>query len=90
MDIVISIFTIVGTFFAGVFGNVVAHDFCQGTPRLCRQLIARAVKILPKPEQQERYSEEWLAHLAECTGVIQQYSMPPRAYSAPAAFARRQ
>lgn len=72
MDILISMFTILGIFFAGVFGNVIAHDLCQGTPKLCRRLVARAVKILPKSEQ-ERYLEEWLAHLAECTGVIQQY-----------------
>jgi len=73
MDCLSAIFAVLGSLFAGIVGNVVAHDFCQFTPKLCQRFITRAVKVLPKPEQQERYSEEWLAHLGECTGVIEQY-----------------
>jgi hypothetical protein len=73
MDRLIATLIFTGTFCGGVFGNILAHDICQFTPRVCRRLIERAVRVLPNKQQQERYLEEWLAHLADCTGVLQQY-----------------
>jgi hypothetical protein len=74
MDFVIATFSIIGSFFGSIFGNILAHDFCEFTPKFCRQLIERAVHTFPNQTDRERYSEEWLAHLAECTGVIEQYT----------------
>jgi hypothetical protein len=73
MDRLIATITVIGTFFAGVFGNIVAHDFCQFTPKLCRKLIKRATSSLSHDADKARYQEEWMAHLAECTGTIEQY-----------------
>jgi hypothetical protein len=73
MDYLISFFIVVGIFFAGVLGNILAYDFCQFTPKICRRLIERAAKSLVTKIDQDRYAEEWLAHLSECTTIYEQY-----------------
>jgi hypothetical protein len=73
MDWLIATLTIVGTFAAGVIGNIVAHDFCQFTPKICRRLIERAVRVLPVKQREQRL-EEWLAHLNDCVSVTEQFN----------------
>jgi len=73
MEYLIGLFAMIGSFFAGVFGNILAHDVCQLCPRMCRRLIDRAVRILPESDR-ARYSEEWLSHLNDCPGVFAQFS----------------
>lgn len=63
------LFAIVSAGLAGFFGHLAAHDFCERSPTMARWIIAQAVAILSE-EMRVRYSEEWLAHLAECDGVI--------------------
>jgi hypothetical protein len=72
MEFLIGLFSLIGSFLAGFFGHVVAHDFCEFTPKMCRRLIEHAASLLPEADR-ARYTEEWLAHLDECLGVIQKF-----------------
>jgi hypothetical protein len=72
MEFLIGLFALIGSFLAGFFGHVLAHDFCEFTPRMCQKLIERAVSLLPEGDR-DRYREEWLSHLNECAGVIKKF-----------------
>jgi hypothetical protein len=72
MGFLIGVFAMIGSFLVGVFGHVLAHDFCEFTPRMCRRLIERAANLLPEGDR-ARYTEEWLSHLNECPGVLAKF-----------------
>jgi hypothetical protein len=57
---------------SAIVGHFVAHDLYHSAPRSARRLLRKAVRALPETER-ERYSEEWLAHLEECSGVISKF-----------------
>ena len=67
------LFTVVSAGVAGFFGHIAAHDFCERSPSMARWIIGRAAMMLSE-EMRVRYSEEWLAHLAECEGVLAKFS----------------
>src|SRR5262249_52435152 len=54
---------------SGFAGHVVAHDFCVAAPRICKQIVAAAVRLLPKRDR-DRFYEEWMADLDEREGTI--------------------
>jgi hypothetical protein len=60
--------------FAGVLGlagtiavHMLACELHEGMPSIAARLVAFAARQLPKAEQ-ERYREEWVAHLHDCQG----------------------
>jgi hypothetical protein len=58
-----------GAFLLAVAGNLLAaeiYDRCKG---FSNKLLKSAVMRLP-PDKQERYEEEWLAHLEECHSAL--------------------
>jgi lipopolysaccharide/colanic/teichoic acid biosynthesis glycosyltransferase len=61
-------------FVAALFGSVLskqlADDFKAWTPRLVKRLIERAVATLPRPDQRERYAEEWQSHANDVPGEL--------------------
>jgi hypothetical protein len=68
MEFLAGLFAMIGSFLASIIGNILANDFCEFTPRMCRRLIERAVQVLSENDR-ARYSEEWLSHLEDCPGV---------------------
>ena len=72
MEIVKTVVAAVLSFIAGFTSHVLAHDFCERTPRMARWIIAKAVAHMP-PHLRERYSEEWSAALAETDGVLAKF-----------------
>jgi hypothetical protein len=69
MDLISSVAALIAAGTAAVVGHFIAHDLYEEAPRHARRLLDQAVTILPQIDR-ERYSEEWLAHLHECTGVM--------------------
>jgi hypothetical protein len=63
------VLSVIGVAIVGLFGHVVAHDFCELAPTLARWLISFATKRLP-PTSREHYMEEWTADLDEREGVL--------------------
>jgi hypothetical protein len=72
MEFLTGIFALIASFLAGFFGHVLAHDFCEFTPRMCRRLIERAASLLPERDR-ARYTEEWLSHLSDCPGTLKKF-----------------
>jgi hypothetical protein len=62
----------IGSLFAGIIGNILAHDLCALTPKICHRLIEHAVRFLPEKDR-ARYGEEWLSHLDDCAGVLSKF-----------------
>jgi hypothetical protein len=54
---------------AGFVGHVVAHDFCEVAPMLCRKLIEVAASWLPDAIR-DRCSQEWQADLRDQPGTL--------------------
>lgn len=69
MDIMIAILIVIGSFAAGIAGNMLANELYDQAPSFARWLIDRAVMQLPD-DQRDRYREEWLAHLDELPGSL--------------------
>src|ERR1700738_4965695 len=69
MELISSIAALIASAATAVAGHFIAHDLYEGGPRYAKRLLDHAVKVLPEIDQ-ERYGEEWLAHLHECIGVI--------------------
>jgi gluconate kinase len=69
MELISSFAAIVAGAVAAVLGHFVAHDLYEGAPRHAKRLLDHATRILPETDQ-ERYAEEWLAHLNECKGAF--------------------
>jgi len=69
MDLIPAVISGTGAIVAAVVVKVIADDAKEWTPWVTRQLLNAAVRRLPEG-QQERYAEEWAAHLAEVPGVI--------------------
>jgi hypothetical protein len=63
------VLSVIGVAIVGLFGHVVAHDFCELAPTLARWLISFATKRLP-PTRRAHYMEEWTADLDEREGVL--------------------
>jgi hypothetical protein len=57
------------TILIGVAVNLIASEIYDRAPSLARWILLRACMRLPV-DARERYSEEWLSHLAECQGKI--------------------
>ena len=72
MEFIKAIFQAFAAGAAGFIGHIVAHDFCEHTPRMAKWIIALAVRILP-PILRERYEEEWLSDLVEHQGVCSKF-----------------
>ncbi len=60
---------ILATAVGGVAMHFVAHEAYDKAPSLAVKLIRLASRRLPPPDN-ERYQEEWLAHLNDCEGGI--------------------
>jgi len=69
MDLIPAIISGTGAIVAAVVVKVIADDAKEWTPWVTRQILNAAVRRLPEG-QQERYAEEWAAHLAEVPGVV--------------------
>jgi hypothetical protein len=54
---------------AAIIGRILADDLKAWSPCLTEGLINLAVRRLP-PDLQERYAEEWRAHIADTPGEI--------------------
>jgi hypothetical protein len=52
-----------------VIVHLIASDLHDEIPRWAERLVRLAAKLLPRVRQQ-RYQEEWLAHLTECRGAF--------------------
>jgi hypothetical protein len=72
MEFLVGLLAMIGSFLAGIFGNVLANDFCASTPRMCRRLIECAVRMVPDGDR-ARYHEEWLSHSNDLPGVFTKY-----------------
>ncbi|HWN53177.1 MAG TPA: hypothetical protein VNO18_25725 [Xanthobacteraceae bacterium] len=72
MEYLAGLFAVIGSFLAGILGNILANDFCEFTPRICRQFIERAVRVLPEKDR-ARYAEEWLSDLNDRPGVLAKF-----------------
>jgi hypothetical protein len=72
MELIKSLLSLLCAGLAGFAGHIVAHDFCERSPTFARSLIRGAISLLPTNDRQ-RYSEEWLAHLNDCEGVISKF-----------------
>lgn len=69
MDSLTQSLSIVGTFLVGVAGSLIASELYDRAPTFARWILMRACMRLPK-QSRDRYSEEWLSHLAECQGKV--------------------
>ena len=69
MELISTLGAIIAGAAAAIVGHFVAHDLYEVAPRHAQRLLNHATRILPETDR-ERYTEEWLAHLQECTGVI--------------------
>lgn len=69
MDLILAILSVAGALIGAVVVKVIADDVKEWTPWVTRRLLDIAVRRLPEG-QQERYAEEWAAHLAEIPGVV--------------------
>ena len=67
MELISSVGAFIASVATAVGGHFVAHDLYEGAPRYAKRLLDHAVRVLPELDR-ERYAEEWLAHLHECTG----------------------
>src|SRR5262245_43749885 len=72
MEFVIGFLAAIGSFLAGVLGHILAHDFCECTPKICLRIIEYAVKLLPEADR-ARYREEWRSDLNERPGVLAKF-----------------
>jgi len=72
MELISTFLAIVAGVGSAIIGHFVSHDLYDSAPRYARFLLEKAVRVLPESER-ERYSEEWLAHLEECKGVIPKF-----------------
>jgi hypothetical protein len=58
---------------SGIVGSIAVHlisdDIHEFAPKLAARLVRSAVLSLPEYDRQ-RYEEEWLAHLADCSGSL--------------------
>lgn len=53
----------------GAIGSLIAAEFYANAPRLTRWIIEDGLLFLPE-QNRERYREEWLAHIEECSGHL--------------------
>lgn len=67
--IVIGALVLLGSAIGSIAGNMLASELYDRAPLFAVSLIEHAVKRLPEHEQ-ERYREEWLAHLNEHHGKL--------------------
>jgi hypothetical protein len=67
--LLITVLILVGSFLAGIAGNVIASELYDRLPTLAHWLIRRAVARLPL-QYRARYREEWCAHLEQCRGHV--------------------
>src|SRR5437016_1319936 len=59
----------VGSVLGAVLVHLIAGDVHAWLPHLASRLVRRAARMVPEVDQ-ERYREEWLAHLDECVGAF--------------------
>jgi len=71
MDLMTSIFGVVVAMVGGLALNILANDLYDRCPRVARWLIDRAVARLPS-DTQDRFYEEWTAHLLDCPTKLDQ------------------
>jgi hypothetical protein len=69
VEILSGIVDAIAAFFAGFAGHVVAHDFCEVTPMVCKKLIQAAALRLPE-RIRDRYLQEWEADLSDQPGAL--------------------
>jgi len=53
----------------GIIGSLIAAELYANAPRIADSLLEGAIARLPR-HKQERYREEWHAHLNECVGNV--------------------
>jgi hypothetical protein len=53
----------------GIVGKIVNNEIEAWAPLISKRIIEKAVRCLPQYEQ-ERFREEWLAHLDECPSSV--------------------
>ena len=71
MEYLTAALILLGTFVAGIVGNIVASELYHRMPTLAQLIISIAIQRLPF-HLRSRFEEEWLAHLNQCEGHIQQ------------------
>ena len=62
MELIVTLLSIVGAFFASVLAHFLAHDAYGQASKYAGKLIERASHKLPSLKK-DRYREEWLAGL---------------------------
>jgi hypothetical protein len=62
---ILSIVVLITSVIGSIVGNIAASEIYNWCPAIARSIVNRAVAQLPNAAQ-ERYREEWYAHLDEC------------------------
>jgi hypothetical protein len=60
----------VGAIIIGILICFVADEFLQWSPIVAKWLVRKNARRLPTEELQERYKEEWLAHINDIPGRL--------------------
>jgi hypothetical protein len=72
MDLIAQVIGAVLAFFAGIIGNILAHDVCASANAVCAKIIKAAAARLA-PFDRHSTEQEWLADLQERETVVEQY-----------------
>jgi hypothetical protein len=72
MDLIAQCVAAMLAFFAGIMGNIFAHDICASAASVCAKIIKTAAARLA-PFDRHSTEQEWLADLLECETVTDKY-----------------
>jgi hypothetical protein len=72
MDLIAQVIGAVLAFFAGIIGNIFAHDICASADAVCTKIIGTAAARLTAFDR-DSTEQEWLSHLHDYETVFEKY-----------------